>query len=485
MSYEGEKFLLKLYKELYNKQSVKHSSTKSDNKYEAVKKYIDRLEKVHIKVLEYQKSPKIDLLKKLYYDKYVIKEENITEGYMQHLDTIYFEQNDIHMSDLQKSMQKNAIIKNQEKTLNEWLEYLTSKETQDYPTWVKYWVFQGMLTIGNHDISKGTYKRRTKNTVAPYPELDKKTLLEIMNLVIKEIKKEEINDKSLEELIKNGNFPKLYILQLKNKRDKHFNKSTEGKWIKYNKGENYKELLNSIIGQSTGWCIVTEETCKYQVKNGDFYIYYTYDEEGNPTVPRLAIRMNGTDKIGEIRGVGRKQNIEQNFEDVIMKKLEEFSDSGHFKKRVQDTKALAKIYEKYQNNIALSKDDLNFIYEVNDRVETMGLEIDPRHREMKNNDLDRKSKHLTEEIAIRDKKSLAYLDKNNSSYKEIVLAAISQDEEAIKYIPQEIIDEELIKTIKSYNPKIARKILKKSSIVETAFSKILNLSNENPPTRKK
>ena len=89
MSYEGEKFLLKLYKELYNKQSVKHSSTKSDNKYEAVKKYIDRLERVHIKVLEYQKSPKIDLLKKLYYDKYVIKEENITEGYMQHLDTIY------------------------------------------------------------------------------------------------------------------------------------------------------------------------------------------------------------------------------------------------------------------------------------------------------------------------------------------------------------------------------------------------------------
>ena len=47
MNYDGEKFLLKLYKELYNKQSVKHSSTKSDNKYEVVKKYIERLERVH------------------------------------------------------------------------------------------------------------------------------------------------------------------------------------------------------------------------------------------------------------------------------------------------------------------------------------------------------------------------------------------------------------------------------------------------------
>lgn len=485
MNYEGEKFLLKLYKELYNEQSVKHSSTKSDNKYEAVKKYIDRLEKIHKKVLEHQKNSKIDLLKKLYYDKYVITEENITESYMKHLDTIYFEQNSIHMNSLQKNLQKKAIVKSQEKSLNDWLEYLTSKETQDYPTWVKYWVFQGMLTIGTHDIAKGTYKRRSKNTVAPYPELDKKTLSEIMNLAIKEIKKEEIDDKTLEELIKNGNFPKLYILQLKNNRDKHFSKSTEGKWIKYNKGENYKELLKSIQGQSTGWCTVAEETCRYQLKNGDFYIYYTYDEERNPTVPRLAIRMNGTDEIGEIRGVGRKQNIEPNFENVIDKKLEEFPDATHYKKRVRDTKTLAQIYEKYQNNITLSKDDLNFIYEVNDRVETMGLEIDPRHREMKNNDLDRKSKHLTEEIAIRDKKSLAYLDKNNTSCKEIVLAAINQDEEAIKYIPQEIINEELIKTIKSYNPKIARKILKKASIVETAFSKILNLSNEKPPTRKR
>ena len=45
MNYEGEKFLLKLYRELYNKESVKHSGTISDNKYELLNKYLTRLER--------------------------------------------------------------------------------------------------------------------------------------------------------------------------------------------------------------------------------------------------------------------------------------------------------------------------------------------------------------------------------------------------------------------------------------------------------
>lgn len=33
MNYAGEKFLLKLYNDMYNDKNIKHSSTKSDNKY--------------------------------------------------------------------------------------------------------------------------------------------------------------------------------------------------------------------------------------------------------------------------------------------------------------------------------------------------------------------------------------------------------------------------------------------------------------------
>ena len=55
MNYDGEKFLLKLYNDMYNDESVKHSSTKSDNKYEAVRKYIERLERVHEKAINHKR----------------------------------------------------------------------------------------------------------------------------------------------------------------------------------------------------------------------------------------------------------------------------------------------------------------------------------------------------------------------------------------------------------------------------------------------
>ena len=70
-NYDGEKFLSKLYNDIHIKQSVIHSSSVSDKKLEKIKKYLEREEKVHKKALN---RGKLDLLKKAYYDKYVIKE---------------------------------------------------------------------------------------------------------------------------------------------------------------------------------------------------------------------------------------------------------------------------------------------------------------------------------------------------------------------------------------------------------------------------
>lgn len=35
-----------------------------------------------------------------------------------------------------------------------WLDYLFSKDTDMYPTWFKYYVFQGMLKLGYFDKEK-------------------------------------------------------------------------------------------------------------------------------------------------------------------------------------------------------------------------------------------------------------------------------------------------------------------------------------------
>ena len=75
----------------------------------------------------------------------------------------------------------------------------------------------------------------------------------------------------------------------------------EGIWVKYEQGSNYKKLRQSLQGKNTGWCTAGEETCKIQIKNGDFYVYYTKDEKGEYTEPRITIRMEGTNTIGEVR----------------------------------------------------------------------------------------------------------------------------------------------------------------------------------------
>ena len=447
MNYDGEKFLLKLYKELYNEESVKHSSTKSDNKYEAVKKYIDRLERVHEKAINHKTDTGINLLKDFYYDKYVIKKEDIPESYIKYLDKVQFDQYGIHMNEYQKEEKKDLIIENQKKSLDEWLDYFMSEDAKFYPTWAKYWAFQGMLTIGNYDTNKGIYNKRSKTTVAPFPELDREVLSKSIDLVIKETNKEEIEEKDLEKLVKNGNFFKLYTVQLKDTRENNLGEETKGKWIKYEQGDNYQELHKSLQGKNTGWCTAGESTCKYQLKNGDFYVYYTYDEKGKATIPRLAIRMNGKNTIGEIRGVGKDQNIEPHFEDVIAKKLENFKDADSYKKRVKDTQMLTYVYTKYENHKPLTKEDFNFIYEIDNKIETMGWEMDPRLEELRNNTFKTATKEFTDkEFLIEILRKNGYLLEKvpkNMIGKEVALETVKFYTSSIKYVPKDLIDKKI------------------------------------------
>ena len=75
-NYSGEKFLNRLYSDLHMNDEVMHTASKSDNKDEKVKKYLNRLEKVENLALS-SKHNGLELLKQLYYNKYVIKEEEL------------------------------------------------------------------------------------------------------------------------------------------------------------------------------------------------------------------------------------------------------------------------------------------------------------------------------------------------------------------------------------------------------------------------
>jgi len=412
-----DKFIGKLYDILLSSDIINYDNKARDlkEKKERLEKYLDKLGRVQSKAMS--KEEHIDTLKKLYYDRYVIKRENIPESYFKSLEKRYLDEGHGHHNlvnpdnGIDKELKEqhiNVIIREQKDSLDVWLNYFLSKDSNYLPMWAKVWAFQGMLGIGNLNKEKDGYGRRSNTAVNPFINFDSEILGKCVELVKDTFDNKEVTDKEIDKLVSSGSFAKLYGKLLANKKQLKVS-SNEGIWIKYNyeseeeaneKVKNgiepeYLKLYNSLQGYNTGWCTAgSKETAKSQIcggssyMGGDFYVYYTKDKNGEYKIPRIAIRMD-EDSIGEIRGVASGQNIESNIEKILEEKLKEFPDGKLYQKKVHDMKLLTEIYNNYKNR-DLTKDELMFLYETNEKIFGFGYEDDPRINEIKYNRNQRK-----------------------------------------------------------------------------------------------
>ena len=381
---KGEEFLDRLYKGLHMSDEVIHTAENKDSKAEKINRYMERLERVNKRANKRDSSMRN--LKYLYHRKYVIKKENLPKN----------------VSD----DDKDRIINAQIESMDKWLDYLLDTNAP-YPTWAKYWAFQGMLKIGTYDEANDVYQKRSKKTIAPFIEADPEIIAKCIDFVTKYVNSEKIDDKDLEKLIASGNFTKLYTLFIKNKKDNvlRTDNINDGKWITYyyeteedikRKKEQgitpeYKKLYNSLQGYNTHWCTAgSEDTAKSQIcgddycyEGGDFHVYYTKDENGDYKIPRLAIRMDKND-IGEIRGVAdESQNVEEGFEEIIKEKIKTFKNINHenleyYIKIINDTKKLTLLNKKNTRKEKLTEEDIIFIYELDNKIESFGWDGDAR-----------------------------------------------------------------------------------------------------------
>ena len=379
----------KVYVNLHNNQSVLNSSNKSDKKRERIIKYFNRLEEVHNKVSKTKSASAEKILKNFYYDLYIIKPENIPESYFNNQIELARERGygNIILSDKDKERMIKQVIDDQKETLDKWIEYfLYDEESSYYEMWEKYWVFQGLQTLGKYDKETYKFSKRDKTTVYPFPPVEREyifTTLKLMEDFLKDKKTEDEIKKALEA----GNFKLLYEYVIKQSmlRGEKQSSSTSGKWIKYEQGSDYNILRNSLQGYYTGWCTAAGENfAREQLANGDFYVYYTLDNNGEAKVPRIAIRMDGSTKIGEIRGIADKQNMEPEMMPILEEKLEEFPDRDKYYKKEHDMKLLTLIDKKVNKNIELNLDELKFLYEMDNEIEGFGYEKDPRIQEIIN-----------------------------------------------------------------------------------------------------
>lgn len=346
----------------------------------------------------------IDFLKRRLYENVILKPEDIPESYYENQRRLAREQGhgDIEITDEMRSQLSEVIISDQKSTLDNWTDYLTSPDSDSYPMWAKYWAYTGMLKLSTYDKEKHAFGKRDKDTVAPFPDLNREALAYVVDIVVKKINEDNISDTEdnpeLQKLLQGTNFGKLYAYAIEKVTPTEENEltNTQGEWVKYPQDSDHMPLVNSLQGHGTGWCTAGETTAQSQLEGGDFHVYYSYDQQGKPTIPRVAIRMKGPN-IGEVRGIAHEQNLDPYIGDVLDKKLTEFADGQAYQKKSTDMKHLTQIEGKRKYGEELTREDLRFLYEFDANIEGFGFHKDPRTEEiLANRDIKSDISHITD-----------------------------------------------------------------------------------------
>lgn len=377
----GEEFLNTLYKDMYKSDIVMHKANADETSEEKISRYIERLEKAHN--MAKNNKHKMDVLKQFYYDKYVIK--SLPNSYIAFQQKMAREQGygTIEVTSRMKEEMLKQVQDEQKLSLDSWIEYLSSDDSM-YPMWFKNYVFQGMIKLNKFDKTKGEFSKRSTETVEPFIELNRESLAQVYTTISNAIGDGKLTDNDIKALENGESFKKLYAYYFRQVNKINDDNETAGIWIKYEQGSDYHSLWESLQGKNTGWCTAGERTARSQLFNGDFYVYYTKDENNQFTNPRIAIRMEGKSIIGEVRGIEKNQNLEANMIDIADKKLDEFPSKSKYIKITHDMKLLTLIDNKSKNNQELNKEELAFLYEIDGEIEGFGWQKDPRIEEIIN-----------------------------------------------------------------------------------------------------
>ena len=357
------------------------------NPAERIEVYMDRLESVFLNPDETIRERNLDMLRDKIYDSLIIKRDNFPESYFELQKRIARERGqsiDEIPADIREQM-IDTVIEDQKHSLDAWTDYLTSNDAV-YPVWFKYYVWNQVTKLSQFDKERGEFKKRTDSTVAPFPDIYREPLAQIADLYqrVKDDNKDSVARTEFDK-----KFPTLYaeLIQKSLAAQIEGKESIQGQWMKYEQGDTAaaEKLFQSLEGKGTGWCTAGRSTAEAQIDSGDFYVYYTNDSSGEPNQPRLAVRMDGTDRIGEVRGILPHQNVEPLMQEILDKKLGEFgTEADVYRKKSEDMRLLTTLERKQEKGEPFTKEELTFLYEIKSKIEGFGYGTDPRISEMRN-----------------------------------------------------------------------------------------------------
>lgn len=394
--FSGGEFLRKKYPDKFKELG---RITDADPTYSLIKKsgkdsphswiddWLKKVDEFHKRHRDDQEAMK--LIRGAFHAEYVIKPDDIPEGYFENQQRLARERGhgDVEITDEVRKQNVEIIVSDQKSTLDNWVDYIFSPDADIYPMWAKYWAISSVSKLSSYDKEKKCFGKRRKDTVAPFPDLNREALAYVVDIVVKKARRENIenleNNNELKKLVESENFGKLYAYAIEKITPTEENElaETEGEWIKYPQASDHMPLVNSLQGHGTGWCTAGETTAEAQLQGGDFYVYYSKDKAGKYTIPRAAIRME-RDNIGEIRGIGPDQNMDPYIGKIVDEKLKSFPDAEKYKKKTADMELLTAIDKKQNLGRELTKEELVFLYEIDSRIDGFGYQKDPRIEEI-------------------------------------------------------------------------------------------------------
>lgn len=406
---ENPSFLKKKYN-LHNalevERAVKCAEKKTgkkiprENAVERIQCYLDRLEQV-INPKKLEGHPNFDrklrnlaFLKRMLYEREVIKPDEVPESYFETIRQRHREEGygEVDISSELRQQIIEPVIEDQKNSLDIWVDYLASEDAK-YPDYLKYWAFRSILKMGRYDKEKKKFTERYSGTVSPFPELNREALALVVDAMEKREQRGEIEfGYDIEEETKSRflkeldykNFSKLYGIAIEEFRpiSEELLKITEGEWRTFPQGTDSELLVQTLKNHGTGWCIRGKSTAKRYLDTNDLEVFYSNDEEGNPTVPRVVI-VSSKGRIFEVRGIEKQENLDPYIGEVVHEKLRTLPDGKSFQKKEDDMRRLTEISKKHKQNQLLTKEDLLFFYEIDSTIEGFGYQRDPRIKEIR------------------------------------------------------------------------------------------------------
>lgn len=424
MSTENPRFLPEKYADLSGSKPVERAVVKRireglkgpTTKEDRIQVYLDRLERLVIDPEKKQKremfggEPRphtlVNHLREMIMRKYVrANKEKMAEGAARVEERAAREMGiEAHYGEQELEQRGEIAVEDLEKSLDQWISYL-SDANEPYPTWFRYYVFRNVLDLGDYDKNKGEFTKRSQGSTRLFPDIDRGALAYVQQMIeaakdpamLERLQKAQRiaanEDLPLDQIItkeKAANFSKLSFarqyaegIRQAGEITPEMREETRGQWIKYQKGTDPTAIWASLQNKGTAWCTKGFATAETQLRGGDFYVYYTLDRQGKPSIPRIAIRMQ-EDSIGEVRGVAdNDQNLEGNMAEIAEAKMRELPGAERYKKVSGDMKLLTTIEKKMKSGQNLGRNELIFLYEINSQIEGFGYKKDPRIAELR------------------------------------------------------------------------------------------------------